>query len=76
MLEAGRYRFGTFELELAERRLLKDGAAVALQPRARWRGPTSASHRPAFGLELERHAGLHVAPLAKERKHDSLVRFI
>jgi non-specific serine/threonine protein kinase len=29
-----RYRFGQFELQLDERRLLKDGAAVALRPRA------------------------------------------
>jgi predicted ATPase len=29
-----RYRFGSFELQLDERRLLKDGAPVALQPRA------------------------------------------
>src|ERR1700741_2013530 len=29
-----RYRFGSFELELDERRLLKDGAAIPLRPRA------------------------------------------
>ena len=29
-----RYRFGTFELEIDERRLLKDGAAIPLRPRA------------------------------------------
>jgi non-specific serine/threonine protein kinase len=29
-----RYRFGAFELQLDERRLLKDGAAIALRPRA------------------------------------------
>ena len=29
-----RYRFGSFELELDERRLLKDGDAISLRPRA------------------------------------------
>ena len=29
-----RYRFGSFELQPAERRLLRDGAAVPLRPRA------------------------------------------
>ena len=29
-----RYRFGSFELELDERRLLKDGVAITLRPRA------------------------------------------
>ena len=29
-----RYRFGPFELQLDERRLLKDGAAIPLRPRA------------------------------------------
>src|SRR6516165_5348827 len=31
---ADRYRFGAFELQLDERRLLRDGAAVPLRPRA------------------------------------------
>ena len=30
----GRYRFGSFEVELDERRLLKDGDAISLRPRA------------------------------------------
>jgi len=30
----GRYRFGSFELQFDERRLLKDGAVVPLRPRA------------------------------------------
>src|SRR5262245_24367892 len=29
-----RYRFGAFELQLDERRLLKDGATISLRPRA------------------------------------------
>src|SRR6201987_882184 len=29
-----RYRFGSFQLELDERRLLKDGVAISLRPRA------------------------------------------
>jgi DNA-binding winged helix-turn-helix (wHTH) protein len=31
---SGRYRFGAFELQLDERRLLKDDLAVAVRPRA------------------------------------------
>ena len=34
MTEAGRYRFGPFELQPGNRRLLKDGTAISLRPRA------------------------------------------